>query len=75
MSAGPFGFGGRLTRGGAFLGAGVFGFIITTPVINYYEHSTYLTMNHGHTALFGSARVESTTGQEQNILERVSSSA
>jgi len=37
----------------AFLGAGVFGFIITLPVINYYEHSTYLTMNHGHTALFG----------------------
>ncbi|MEW6236475.1 MAG: cbb3-type cytochrome c oxidase subunit I [Candidatus Omnitrophota bacterium] len=37
----------------AFLGAGVFGFIITTPIINYYEHSTYLTMNHGHTALFG----------------------
>jgi nitric oxide reductase subunit B len=37
----------------AFLGAGVFGFIITTPVINYYEHSTYLTMNHGHTALLG----------------------
>lgn len=37
----------------AFLGAGVFGFIITTPVINYYEHSTYLTMNHGHGALFG----------------------
>jgi nitric oxide reductase subunit B len=36
-----------------FLGAGVFGFIITTPVINYYEHSTYLTMNHGHAALFG----------------------
>ncbi|MBW7939441.1 MAG: cbb3-type cytochrome c oxidase subunit I, partial [Candidatus Omnitrophica bacterium] len=25
----------------------------TTPVVNYYEHSTYLTMNHGHTALFG----------------------
>jgi nitric oxide reductase subunit B len=37
----------------AFLGAGVFGFTITTPVVNYYEHSTYLTMNHGHTALFG----------------------
>ncbi|MBI4344422.1 MAG: cbb3-type cytochrome c oxidase subunit I, partial [Euryarchaeota archaeon] len=36
-----------------FLGAGVFGFILTTPVANYYEHSTYLTMNHGHTALFG----------------------
>ncbi len=41
------------SAGWAFLGAGVFGFIITTPVINYYEHSTYLTMNHGHTALFG----------------------
>ncbi|HID21227.1 MAG TPA: nitric-oxide reductase large subunit, partial [Planctomycetaceae bacterium] len=37
----------------AFIGAGVFGFIITTPMVNYYEHSTYLTMNHGHTALFG----------------------
>ncbi|MBI4025133.1 MAG: cbb3-type cytochrome c oxidase subunit I [Verrucomicrobia bacterium] len=37
----------------AFLGAGVFGFIITTPMVNYYEHSTYLTMNHGHTAMFG----------------------
>lgn len=36
-----------------FLGAGVFGFIINTPVINYYEHGTYLTTNHGHTALFG----------------------
>jgi nitric oxide reductase subunit B len=41
------------SSGWAFLGAGVFGFIITTPVINYYEHSTYLTMNHGHAALFG----------------------
>lgn len=25
---------------------------ITTPVVNYFEHSTYLTVNHGHTALF-----------------------
>ena len=41
------------SAGWAFLGAGVFGFIITTPVVNYFEHSTYLTMNHGHTALFG----------------------
>lgn len=41
------------SAGWAFLGAGVFGFIITTPLVNYYEHSTYLTMNHGHTALFG----------------------
>jgi len=36
-----------------FLGAGVFGFMINLPIINYYEHSTYLTSNHGHTALFG----------------------
>ncbi|GMV66801.1 MAG: cbb3-type cytochrome c oxidase subunit I [Candidatus Omnitrophica bacterium] len=41
------------SAGWAFLGGGVFGFIITTPMVNYYEHSTYLTMNHGHTALFG----------------------
>lgn len=37
----------------AFIGAGLFGFLITTPMVNYYEHSTYLTLNHGHTALFG----------------------
>jgi len=36
-----------------FLGAGVFGFMINLPIINYYEHGTYLTSNHGHTALFG----------------------
>lgn len=36
-----------------FLGAGVMGLAITTPVVNYFEHSTYLTVNHGHTALFG----------------------
>jgi len=36
-----------------FLGAGVFGFIINLPIINYYEHGTYLTMHHGHTAMFG----------------------
>ena len=23
------------------------------PLINYYEHATFLTMNHAHTALFG----------------------
>ncbi len=37
----------------AFVGAGMFGLIITTPMVNYFEHSTYLTMNHGHAALFG----------------------
>jgi nitric oxide reductase subunit B len=36
-----------------FLGAAVFGFIINLPVINYYEHGTYMTANHAHTALFG----------------------
>ncbi len=36
-----------------FLGAGVFGFVINLPIVNYYEHGTYLTVNHGHTALFG----------------------
>ncbi|RJX34236.1 MAG: nitric-oxide reductase large subunit [Desulfarculus sp.] len=35
------------------LGAAVMGLSITTPVVNYYEHATYLTVNHGHTALFG----------------------
>jgi nitric oxide reductase subunit B len=36
-----------------FVGAGIFGFLINLPIVNYYEHGTYLTANHGHTALFG----------------------
>jgi nitric oxide reductase subunit B len=36
-----------------FIGAGVFGFLINLPIVNYFEHGTYLTMNHGHAALFG----------------------
>ncbi len=36
-----------------FLGAGVFGFIINLPIANYFEHGTYLTVNHGHAALMG----------------------
>ncbi|MDQ1245053.1 MAG: nitric oxide reductase subunit [Campylobacterota bacterium] len=36
-----------------FLGAGVFGFIINLPIVNYYEHGTYLTVNHGHAAFMG----------------------
>ncbi|MHB1037919.1 MAG: nitric-oxide reductase large subunit [Pirellulales bacterium] len=36
-----------------FVGAGMFGFLINLPIINYYEHATYLTVNHAHTALFG----------------------
>lgn len=36
-----------------FMGAAVFGFLINLPLINYFEHGTYLTMNHAHGALFG----------------------
>jgi nitric oxide reductase subunit B len=36
-----------------FLGAGVFGFLNNLPLANYYEHGTYLTVNHAHGALFG----------------------
>ncbi|MDP2646927.1 MAG: cbb3-type cytochrome c oxidase subunit I [Desulfobacterales bacterium] len=36
-----------------FMGAGIFGFLINLPIINFYEHGTYLTMHHGHTAMFG----------------------
>ena len=36
-----------------FVGAGVLGFFINVPVINYFEHGTYLTVAHGHAATFG----------------------
>lgn len=36
-----------------FFGAGVMGFIINLPLANYFEHGTYLTVNHGHAALMG----------------------
>ncbi|ELY60828.1 nitric-oxide reductase large subunit [Natronococcus jeotgali] len=36
-----------------FVGGGVLGFFINLPVINYYEHGTYLTVAHGHAATFG----------------------
>jgi nitric oxide reductase subunit B len=36
-----------------FFGAGVLGFMINLPIVNYYEHGTYLTVNHGHAALMG----------------------
>jgi nitric oxide reductase subunit B len=36
-----------------FLGAGIFGFLINLPIVNFYEHGTYLTMHHGHSAMFG----------------------
>ncbi len=36
-----------------FVGAGVFGFLINTPIVSYYEVGTMLTPNHGHAALMG----------------------
>lgn len=36
-----------------FFGAGVLGLIINLPIINYYEHGSYLTVNHGHAAMMG----------------------
>ncbi len=36
-----------------FMGAGVFGFLINTPIVSYYEVGTMLTPNHGHAALMG----------------------
>ncbi|WP_122089808.1 nitric-oxide reductase large subunit [Halalkalicoccus subterraneus] len=36
-----------------FVGGGVLGFFINLPVINYYEHGTYLTVAHAHAAMFG----------------------
>jgi nitric oxide reductase subunit B len=36
-----------------FVGAGVFGFLINTPIVSYFEVGTMLTPNHGHAALMG----------------------
>lgn len=37
-----------------FVGAGVFGGgPLNAPLVNYYEHGAFLTLNHAHTALFG----------------------
>ncbi len=36
-----------------FMGAGVFGLIINLPILNFYQHGTYLAVNHGHAALMG----------------------
>ena len=36
-----------------FVGAGVFGFLINTPIVSYYEVGTILTPNHGHAAMMG----------------------
>jgi len=34
-------------------GAGVFGSLINLPIVNYYEHATFMTGNHAHAAMFG----------------------
>jgi nitric oxide reductase subunit B len=34
-------------------GAGVLGFLINLPIVNYYEHGSFLTANHGHAATMG----------------------
>ncbi len=36
-----------------FFGAGVMGIIVNLPIMNYFEHGTYLTVNHAHAALMG----------------------
>ncbi len=36
-----------------FFGAGVLGIIINLSIMNYFEHGTYLTINHAHAALMG----------------------
>jgi len=36
-----------------FVGAGIFGFLINTPIVSYYEVGTILTPNHGHAAMMG----------------------
>ncbi len=38
---------------GNFTGAGIFGFLINTPIVSYFEIGTNLTPNHGHAAMMG----------------------
>jgi len=36
-----------------FTGAGIFGFLVNTPIVSYFEMGTNLTPNHGHAAMMG----------------------
>ncbi len=36
-----------------FVGAGMFGFAHTLPMINYYTHGSQVTVSHGHLSFFG----------------------
>jgi len=38
---------------GNFIGAGVFGFMMTLPQINLFSHGTQWTVSHGHFAFWG----------------------
>ena len=36
-----------------FMGSGILGLLINLPVVNYYEHGTFLTVAHGHASFLG----------------------
>ena len=36
-----------------FIGSGVLGLMINLPIVNYFEHGTFLTVAHGHASFFG----------------------
>lgn len=36
-----------------FIGSGVLGLLINFPIVNYYEHGTYLTVAHAHGSMLG----------------------
>ncbi|MFA0774387.1 MAG: hypothetical protein KEFWMYNX_002427 [Candidatus Fervidibacter sp.] len=36
-----------------FIGSGILGLLINLPIVNYYEHGTYLTVAHGHGSFLG----------------------
>ena len=36
-----------------FVGAGIFGYLITLPIVSYFETGTLLTINHSHAAMAG----------------------
>lgn len=36
-----------------FVGSGILGLLINLPVVNYYEHGTFLTVAHGHASFLG----------------------
>ena len=59
---------------GNFLGAGVWGFMITLPQINLYAHGTQWTVSHGHFAFWG-AYACAVIGVFYLVLQKVRGSA